>query len=388
MEQNEEIFNENSSPKKDKDLLKKLIIALTFAAVVIFIIMSNCNNKKRTTTSDSIAPNVNATESEVDVYEKEMKRNSGIQSDEDTWKKDSSGLINTLSTSMSNNYYDPNNARPQINQNRYEAENDQSQYDGPLKPTVSSAPYKYTAPSGMKKRLDPEFQAVVSHFQGIKKYSWSVAEEEFNNQLKGKGDLLNPVEKPLKDLYGGADKIKSNLLTRLPAGTRIIAQTDQDISSDHPGAFTASIVRPFEVKGLKLICQSGTNQRDRIPVTITKVISSEDKELSLDGQVQMGFPGLEGSVKNHWPQRVVPGLVSAAIGGGASLYLLNSSTPNSGSTSGGNISTRDLIAGPLLEGATQSLQNEVSRFGGDYPNTVTVKAGTQFEILVTSEVAL
>lgn len=238
-------------------------------------------------------------------------------------------------------------------------------------------------PSEIQNRLDAQYQTVVEHFKSTPKFAWSIDDATYE-KLKG-GDRIHNVEHSLKDLYEGAQNVKNGFEFTISAGTRIIATTDQPVSSDHPGYFTSTIIRPFDLKGAKLVCQAGQNQNDRIPVQPVKVILEDKTELAIQGQVEMGFPGLEGRVKNHWAQRVIPGIVSAAVGGGAAAYLLNSSTPAAGETNAGNISTRDLIAGPILESSVQQAQSEIQRFGKDLPNTVLVRAGQQFSILLTEK---
>jgi len=227
-------------------------------------------------------------------------------------------------------------------------------------------------------RLDPEYQSVVKHFSETRKVSsWQINGDEYKNAL-AQQNILNSVEPPLKDLYSGASSLNKGFSVKLPAGTRIIAVTDQDISSDHPGYFTATIVRPFEIQGAVLIMQSGSNQRDRIPVTAVKIVSKTNKEISLSGQSQMGYPGFTGQVKSHWVKRMAPAVANAAIGVG--VLAMTQSGPNEG-----RIDTRDELAWPIVDRSIGGLQNEITRLGGDFPNTVTVRAGAQFEILLTSE---
>jgi hypothetical protein len=41
------------------------------------------------------------------------------------------------------------------------------------------------------------------------------------------------------------------------------------------------------------------------------------------------------------------------------------------------------VAAPPFQQGVSGVQNEVERFGGDFPNTVTVPEGTTFDLLVT-----
>lgn len=228
-------------------------------------------------------------------------------------------------------------------------------------------------------RLDASFQSEVDHFKGTKKLAWSIDDQSY--QRLRRGDSISNVEPALKDLYDGASVIKNGFGYTISAGSRIIAVTDQPVSSDHPGYFTSTIVRPFELKGAKLICQSGQNSNDRIQVNPTKIVLSGNNELTIQGQVEMGFPGLEGNVRNHWPERMIPTIVNAAIGG---VFAAWSATRTQGQD---RIDTRDAIVQPIVQQSVTGVQNEVTRMGKDLPNTVTVKAGEQFSILLTDKLS-
>jgi hypothetical protein len=228
-------------------------------------------------------------------------------------------------------------------------------------------------------RMDAAYQSEIDHFKGTKRIAWSIDDQTYQ-KLKN-GDNISNVEAPLKDLYEGASATKTAFGYTIASGSRIIAITDQPVSSDHPGYFTSTIVRPFELKGAKLICQSGQCQNDRIPVNPTKIVLSSNTELTVQGQIEMGFPGLEGNVQNHWPERILPTMVNAAIGG---VFAAWAATRSQGQD---RIDTRDAIVQPIVQQSVTGAQNEVLRMGKDLPNTVTVKEGQQFSILLTDKLS-
>jgi len=236
---------------------------------------------------------------------------------------------------------------------------------------------EYELSYSMRKRLSADYQSMVSHFKENKNNVW---ESQSSDDIV---DEIAQVEPPLQNLYDGADKLslKGEGVT-LPAGMRIILISENNVSSDHPGYFTATIVRPFELKGAQVIMESGVNQRNRIPVQPAKIIY-KGKEYPLTGQVEMSYNGLEGDVKRHVIERLGPALASAAIGGLFSAWVLS----NSGEQEV-RVDTRDAIAGPVIQESVTGVQSEVNRLGGDYPNTITVPAGTEFKLLLTQTMVI
>jgi type IV secretory pathway VirB10-like protein len=392
--QDDKLFNDESKKAPSKELLQKVLIAVVALLVLVFLVMSNCNKKQVAATVSATTDAVDSkAQDSIDTYEaqlNEYKSKNAAKTEE--WSKSEADqqpgqmnvpIDNRPAFGSSNNQSVTADGKViSGNQNsRYSSPNASSQYDAPVASTPPQ-PYKYNPPTAMKKRLDPEYGNIVEHFRKSRdEAKWVIGDGEYKEMTSGKGNLMNGVDKPLKDLYDNAGTVSSILNTRIPAGSRIIATLDQDVSSDHPGIFTATVIRPFEVKGYKLICQSGTNQRDRINVTVQKIISTSNKEFSLEGQVQNGYPGLTGRIKNHVMKRVGPALVNAAIGGGFLAWSLKGGDQ-------GRIDTRDAIVSGVVEQSVSGVQNEVTRLGGDFPNTVLVKQGTQFEILITSEVVV
>ncbi len=248
----------------------------------------------------------------------------------------------------------------------------------PSTPVKSAKPAKYELPYSVKKRLSSEYQSMVAHYKQRDK--WELTESEIqkytnNNQVAS----VNPE---LRELYRGASGLKKGFSFTLSSGSRIIASTNVAVSSDHPREFTAVIERPHELKGQILYCQSGSNVRGRIPVNPIKIIVNEKQEFPITGQVEMEHPGLSGKVTSHWIKRVGPSVANAAIGGAFLAWSMNRSIGED------RVDTRDAITAPIVTSSVQGLQDEVSRLGGDYPNTVDVPSGTNFSVLVSSPITI
>ena len=225
-------------------------------------------------------------------------------------------------------------------------------------------------------RFTPEYQSKVKHFKENSSNFWSVKDDEFNkliisNQIAGIPAEYQNISQDVQIQANGLNYI-------IPSGSRIIAVTEQPVNSDHPGFFTSRIVRPYILKDAKLICQAGPQQNNRIPVNPIKVIFN-NKEFPISGQVEMTFPGLEGKVTNHWPSRLLPTMVNAAIAG--SFIAWSASQQNNN-----RINTQDAITSSVVEQTVPGVESEIARFGGDKPNTVEIPQGQQFSILITDKI--
>ena len=245
--------------------------------------------------------------------------------------------------------------------------------------------------SRLSERYTGEYSAKISHFKGNRGNFWALDEGRIND-LKAKGQevakpiMLSGVSQDDDDYLrtegvSGAGISVNGYEYRIPTGTRLIAVTDVPMSSDHPGIFTAKIVRPDIIKGALLLCNVGGQQNDRIPISINKMVF-KGKEYSVSGQVEMGFPGVVGKVNRHILGRSVPLLVNAGITGGFMVW----SAQNRGS--GDRIDTRDAVTAEAVGQAIPQIQSEVRSFGPQNIHTVEVAAGTQFNILLTSELAV
>jgi hypothetical protein len=228
--------------------------------------------------------------------------------------------------------------------------------------------------------MDPEYQGIVKHFKSTENV-WEMDAGKYE-ALSKKANLLVNVSSQIKDLYPTSSKVGgvAGFSFKIPAGTRLTCVTDQPIKSDFVGFFTATIRRPDALNGCKFIGQIGPQNQDRIPTKGIAIVNTKGLRTDFsENQVEMTFPGLAGEVTSHWGKRIWPAIANAAIGGGAAVALINN---QKGTTTGDNISTRDLVAAPLIESSVQSLQGEISRLGGDYPNTVDVCQGTNFNVLL------
>lgn len=241
---------------------------------------------------------------------------------------------------------------------------------------AGGAPAQYRLSADMQRRMSEDYQRMVKHFQDRGPKKWAMSEDAFG-KMGSAGDPLANVSRPLRQLVEGSGALISGTALTVPSGTRLIAVTDSKVSSDHPGFFTATLVRPYALKGAKLICQSGANQKDRIPIQPVKLILADSAEVALTGQVQTDFPGFDGDVSTHYMARLGPAITNAAIGGAFAAWAFNRNA------SGPNIDTRDAIVAPVVQSSVEGLQNEITRLGGDYPNTVEVPAGKQFTVLIT-----
>jgi len=249
--------------------------------------------------------------------------------------------------------------------------------------------YTYRLPRRIGQRFDENYQKMVSHFKSNKAQFISVDKSVYKHVIE-QSDALNKIEAPLKNLYAGAQYTHDGRPFIIPSGTMVHAITDKDLSSDHPGDFLATITRPQELKGMKLLCSSSSNQRDRIPVTVTKIINPfKQSETTLSAQAQMKYPGLTGNVQRHILRRVAPAIINTALGVGSGYlyYRYAGETPQE-TTAEGRIDTRDVVAGEMYNASVQAAQNEISRFSGEYPNTVTVPAGTRFQVLIRDAVEI
>ena len=241
-------------------------------------------------------------------------------------------------------------------------------------------PVEYSLPAEYRKRLNKDYQDIVGHYRKTQNLAWQIERSSYDREIDS-GDKLSKVEHPLRDLYEGAGS-PSGYNLMLGAGTRLIAVTEQEVNSDHQGLFTAKIVRPMELKGAKLLCESGANVRDRIPVRAIKLIHS-GVEYKLSGQVEMKYPGMSGKVFNNWYKRLGPELINTAIGAGFMAW-----TASNYAGDDVRIDTRDAISGPIIQQSVGGLQDEISRLGGDVPNTVVVKSGTQFAFLLSEKLEI
>jgi hypothetical protein len=246
----------------------------------------------------------------------------------------------------------------------------------------------YVLPKDISDRLNGSYQDMVKHFRGTRQHAVEPVEGDAYNKLLER-DRLERVEPTLKNLTENSAKYANKALFSVPSGTRIRAVSLQEVNSDHPGYFTARINSPMELAGYKLLCQSRGNARDRIPVTVDKIVAPDGKtETQIPGEVQMKYAGLEGDIRSHAIRRLVPPVASAFLGAGAGFLYFKAIGGDQLNSETGRINTADAVVSAPFEKGVTGVQNEIERFGGDYPNTVVVPQGTQFEILVTEQFSI
>jgi len=351
------------SEKKKRVVLFLIISSLIFIGA-IFLFMSM--NKKPLSDSETRIENKTIPLSSNPLpYESKVESNDTELQEEEFQKNDQESFIDRQP---------PPPPQSVSNQNNFRTQNTQQNYQS-VQSSGSSEQTGYRYSSSVASRLSDPYQSMVKHFSAKKPLEIAVLD-----QSELKTNALARVDASLSNLYEGADK-SQGFAYGMGTGSRIIAVTDGTVSSDHPGFFTSTVIRPFELKGAKLLCQSGQNLNGRIPVNPVKLIV-DGKETEIAGQVETNFPGLDGKIKNHWVKRVGPAITNAAIGGAFLAWSYNRSSGED------RIDTRDAIAGPIVQSSVEGLQNEVNRFGGDIPNTVTVEMGKEFSILLTSPISL
>lgn len=246
----------------------------------------------------------------------------------------------------------------------------------------------YTVPKRITDRLGGSYQDMVKHFRGTRQYAVEPVDGGAYGKLLER-DRLERVEPALKNLNENSEQFANKVNFTVPSGTRIRAVSLQEVNSDHPGYFTARITSPMELSGYKILCQSRGNMRDRIPVSADKIIAPDGKsETQIPGEVQMKYAGLEGDVESHALRRLVPPVASAFLGAGAGFLYFKAIGGDKLNSETGRINTADAVVSAPFDKGVTGVQNEVERFGGDYPNTVVVPQGTQFEILVTEQFAI
>ena len=273
-----------------------------------------------------------------------------------------------------------NNPAEQGNEAIERHSNHKPGYSSSSTPSAPPAPYS----SEMAKRLESGYQSMVQHFKGTPAQAVVVVkDDEYKNLMKGDNKLAK-VDPTLKNLNENSEKFTNKVSFSVASGTRIRAITQQEVNSDHPGYFTAKITMPSELSGYTMLCQSKTNAKDRIPVVANKIIAPDGKkETQIPGEVQMKYAGLEGDIQSHYLKRLVPPIASAFIGAGAGYLYFKALGGNDLNGQAGRINSADQVAAPPFQQGVSGVQNEVERFGGDFPNTVTVPEGTTFDLLVT-----
>lgn len=377
----EETFNEehNETGNKKKNILYIVVGVVSLFLVIFVLIPKNESNQNAVKNVSQDTLNSNKERLNRLVFQKEEEREISGSDKIDFSKFEKNFTAEDEQDGSVKSQLNSSNIPPVVSpsQNRSSNMNFNTNIGGMSKPIIEEYKFKYS--NLMKKRLDPEFQAMVEHLTSNRsRGSWELSKSEYN-KYKNKKDLFSKVEEPLKDLYVGANNINNNSSVSIGSGTRIRAITENQISSKHPGIFTAKIIRPFELKGATLMCKSGPNVNNRIPCSIDKLITRNGEEVNISGQIDMnGIVGLEGRV--HWQgyKRMLPAITNAGIGGALMAWQMQNEVDSV------RVDSRDAVYSPIIQSSVQELQSEITNLGGDYPDVVKIKKGSNFTVLLTS----
>jgi len=155
------------------------------------------------------------------------------------------------------------------------------------------------------------------------------------------------------------------------SGEVIRAVTVEKINSDFPSYATAKITSPPSLVGGIILLKSSSQSDNRISITPVKVIFNK-KEYSLSGIIRSGLPGMTGSVNRHLARKTVNPLAAVGLMAYGTVFGNNSNI----------ISTEDAIRAQIIGEGINLGVNEMQKYSGDVPNTVTVPSGTPFEVLL------
>lgn len=366
---------EESVGKGKKKLNKRLIISM-IGGVVIFSVIIFSGGSKSSFDSPSLTGGGDSLQLQKRVLSgtpsyAALPQNAGVEDKVNAQQNDIDEIrraIGALQGLQQNVYED---LSKKISTALTEAQN-ASKSAGAGLPEVSP----FARPSSLNERYSAEYQRKVSHFKTNQGNFWSLSDGEYRELTTPRAQMASQQKD--RDSWGGEPAINVNEFTyTISAGSRIIAVTDQPVNSDHAGFFTAKIIRPEILRGSVLICQNGGQQNNRIPVQPTKIIFKE-REYAVSGQIEMGFPGMEGSVNRHYASRALPIIGNAAIGGAFIAWSAQNGSDQ-------RIDTRDVITGAVIDQTLPQVQREIAKFAVDRPNTVTVASGAQFSILLTDK---
>ncbi len=372
-------FNTKNNSNKHK---KKVIIALSIIGL-LFIIFLIPKKNKQDKKEVSVKTNVDV----PSIYEKGFEKKENEDKFEEIELTEEKKQMIREEKAM----YDKRMAEKEKLQydNINDKNNDQSNIvqDNTRKNNIADIDekpekeiYEYRLSREMLKRTSNEYTKMNDYFRQNMGISWKIDKNSYD-RLKNSDPIerFTNVEEDLHYLYEGADKIKIIDKYQLAATSKIIAITDSKVHTDHPGQFTATIVRPMEIEGMKLLCESGQIRNKRIPVKIEKLVNVETREeYNIRGQVQMSYAGLKGKFRSRAGQRLIPDIINAGVGAGFIAWQMQKEVDSS------HIDTRDAIYGPIVQTSVSGIQNEISQLPlNTKPDYMYVSKGTQFEILIT-----
>jgi len=163
-----------------------------------------------------------------------------------------------------------------------------------------------------------------------------------------------------------------------PAGTILKAVTVDIINSDYPSISRARITSPAEIAGSIVLLNTATNMNDRVQVKVDKIVYN-NSTFTINSVVKSGLPNLNGNINRHMARRTLNPLAAAGLIAYGTVFANNAGT---------NINTADVIRGSLIDQGMNLGINELNKYSGDIPNTITVPIGQPFEILLVDELVI
>lgn len=232
-------------------------------------------------------------------------------------------------------------------------------------------------PAELRKRLDPEYERWL---QWQSSPALVYAKAEGSGSSAGNGQVAG-IDPSLQNLVSQEGKrVSSGSGSYLPAGTEFRAITNQVIQTDYPSSISATLIAPEQVKGGTIIINYSGYIQERANASIgpmTLVRDGAFKQFQISGVIRTDLPHFTGDVNNHYARRIVPLVVNAGLAGGA---IALSNDQNAGA-----ISTKDQIYNNMAVSGVQGVQAEIAKINQGKPElTVTVPAGTEFTIMLTS----
>lgn len=243
-------------------------------------------------------------------------------------------------------------------------------YGGPVAP-------RSMIPADLRKRLDPEYEKWLQ-WQSSPALVYARAE---GNTPSGNNGQVSGIDPSLQNLVAqdGSQNL-SGSGSYLPAGTEFRAITNHVIQTDYPSSISATIIAPEQVKGGTIIINYSGYVQERANASLgpmTLMRNGVFKQLQISGVIRTDLPHFTGDVNNHYARRIVPLMVNAGLAGGA-IALSNDQ-------GAAQISTKDQIYNNMAVSGVQGVQAEIAKINQGKPElTVTVPAGTEFTIMLTS----
>lgn len=244
-------------------------------------------------------------------------------------------------------------------------------YGGPVAP-------RSMIPADLRKRLDPEYEKWL---QWQSSPALVYARAEGSTTSNGANGQVSGIDPSLQNLVAqDGSQNQSGSGSYLPAGTELRAITNHVIQTDYPSSISATIIAPEQVKGATIIINYSGYVQERANASLgpmTLMRNGVFKQIQISGVIRTDLPHFTGEVNNHYARRIVPLMVNAGLAGGA-IALSNDQ-------GAAQISTKDQIYNNMAVSGVQGVQAEIAKINQGKPElTVTVPAGTEFTIMLTS----